>query len=594
MLSPLKKKMGQPSVFMTVLSLFFFITIPLYLLGFGIYQWGYHTIEQEITSALGNYLSDSKETLENEVNRIRKLQYSCLNDEDLFYTINAENIMSPFERAQSLLRMQHRLEVLQESSPFIEDVKACLIRTGRMVSAQNGVERLDQEWKRILFAPTDHAESRITYLDGHLYLCASFPTISPDPNAEPLYTLIISLKTDSLRERLLSFNRYENGMGGIYNAEYQWQITQGKNTQLAGKELIDEEALPALMNGASYHFSVDGSGYLAVGSHSDYLNMTFLSCVAEKDIFGGLWYYRLLFSIFFFVMLAVAIGFSIGSYYLIRRPMKRLVQSLKKVEKGDLSIRIQHKMNDEYAYLYDTFNSMADALQNLIDMNYKQKLLTQQAQMRQLQTQINPHFLYNSFFTLYRMAKDENYESVTEFLVYLSDYYHYITRDAQREVTLREDIRHAENYAHIQQIRFARRIRVVLDEPPEITNHLEVPRLIIQPLLENAFNHGLKDVAENGLLRMRYFQEGGRLCVCVENNGSTMSPEEIDQLNARLNDESEQIEVTGLINIHRRMRLFFGQEAGLRMQTREEGGLKVELWIPMKEGNANVSDPDRG
>ena len=593
MLSSPKKRLGQRSVFMTVLSLFFFITIPLYILGFGIYQWGYRTIEQEITSALGNYLSDSKETLENEVERIRKLQFSCLNDEDLFYTINAEDIMTPFERSQSLLRMQHRLEVMQESSPFIEDVKACLIRTGRMISVQKGVERLDDSWKNILYAPSDQAESHITYLGNRLYMCASYPIISPDPNATPLYTLIISLNTNSLRERLLSFNRYENGMGGIYHAGSQWLITQGKDQQITDQDIISDEFLIMLQQGKTSHLSIKGQQYLAVSSHSDYLNMTFFSCVAEKDIFSGLWHYRMLFSILFFGMLAVAVGFSIGSYYLIRRPMKRLVTSLKKVEKGDLSIRIKHKMNDEYGYMYDTFNNMAEALQNSIEMNYKQKLLTQQAQMRQLQTQINPHFLYNSFFTLYRMAKDEDYESVTEFLVYLSDYYHYITRDAQQEITLREDIHHAENYAHIQKIRFARRINVVLEEPPEITKQIVVPRLIIQPLLENAFNHGLKDVAEDGLLRVFYRQESGCLCVCVENNGVSISPEELEQLQNKLNDSSDQIEVTGLINIHRRMRLRFGDEAGIRVLPRVEGGVIVELWIPVEE-EPHVPDINRG
>ena len=583
--------MGERTVFMTVLSLFFFITIPLYILGFGIYQWGYQTIEQEITSALRNYLSDSKETLESEVERIRKLQFSCLNDEDLFYTINAEDIMSPFERSQSLLRMQHRLEVLQESSSFIEDVKACLIRTNRMVSAKNGIERLDDSWKRILFAPKDTAESQITYLDGQLFLSASFPTISPDPTATPLYTLMISLRTDALRERLLSFNRYENGICGIHQGQFRWLVTH--SSEQAEGDVIDGNLLQTLEQEETSHFTVHDEEYLAVSSHSDYLNMNFFSCVAEKDIFGGLWHYRLLFSIFFFVMLAVAISFSVGSYYLIRRPMKRLVDSLRKVEKGDLSIRIQHKMNDEYAYLYDTFNNMADSLQKLVELNYKQKLLTQQAQMRQLQTQINPHFLYNSFFTLYRMAKDEDYESVTEFLVYLSEYYHYITRDAHQEVTLREDIRHAENYAHIQQIRFARRIHVVLEEPPETAGQITVPRLIIQPLLENAFNHGLKDVTENGILHMHYCMDAHHLSILVENNGTPISEEEMEQLKQRLDTQSDQIEVTGLINIHRRMRLYFGEEAGIRISARDGGGVIVELRIPLKE-KENVPDSDRG
>lgn len=592
MFSHIQKRLGQRSVFMMVISLFFLITIPIYILGFGIYHWGYQTMKREITSGLKLYLNEAQLTLEGEVERIRQLQFSCLNDEDLFYTINAENIMTPFERSQSLLRMQHRLEVLQESSVYIDDVKACLIRTGRMVSAQKGVEPLGGNWKDILYAPVDLAESRITYLKDRLYLCASYPTISPDPDVEPLYTLLISLNMDTLRQRLLSFNSYEDGTAAFYNGQNNWLMQKG-SAELAGQIVSSPEVLGALVEGQSQRVSHQGMNYLAVGSHSEYLNMSFFSCVAEEDVFGGLWHYRMLFSVFFLVMLVVAGTFSVGSYYLIRRPMKRLVKSLRKVEKGDLSIRIQHKMNDEYAYLYDTFNSMADALENLIEMNYKQTLLAQQAQMRQLQTQINPHFLYNSFFTLYRMTKDEDYESVTEFLEYLSNYYHYITRDARQEVTLREDIAHAENYAHIQQIRFARRIRVLLDDPPAAAQTMEVPRLIVQPLLENAFAHGLKDVDEGGMLHLSYQHTPDGLCICVENNGADLDPGSLEELRARMDDPSANVEVTGLINIHRRMRLRFGERAGVRVEAREGGGVRVKLFIPDKE-ERHVSDSDRG
>ena len=592
MFSRIQKRLGQRSVFMMVISLFFLITIPIYILGFGIYHWGYQTMEREITSGLKSYLTEAQLTLESEVERIRQLQFSCLNDEDLFYTINAEKIMTPFERSQSLLRMQHRLEVLQESSAFIDDVKACLIRTGRMVSAQKGVEPLGGNWQDILYAPVDLAESRITYLNGKLYLCASYPTISPDPDAEPLYTLLISLNMDALKQRLLSFNSYESGTAAFYNGQHGWMLQKG-SAELAEQIISNASVLSALVQGGSQRISYQGMNYLTVGSHSEYLNMSFFSCVAEKDVFGGLWHYRMLFSVFFLVMLVVAGAFSVGSYYLIRRPMKRLVKSLRKVEKGDLSIRIQHKMNDEYAYLYDTFNSMADALENLIEINYKQTLLTQQAQMRQLQTQINPHFLYNSFFTLYRMTKDEDYETVTEFLEYLSNYYHYITRDARQEVTLREDIAHAENYAHIQQIRFARRLQVILDDPPPVTQRMEVPRLIVQPLLENAFGHGLKDVDEGGILHLSYQQMEDGLCICVENNGADLDQESLDALRFRMEDPSDKVEVTGLINIHRRMRLRFGEKAGVRVDAREGGGVSVRLMIPGKE-ERYVSDPDRG
>ena len=579
----LSAKLGfqRRSVFMMVLSLFVLITLPIYLLGFGIYNWGYQTIEQEITGSLRADLRYYMGILEREVERVRTLQYECLNDEDLFYTVNAESIMSPYERTKALLTMQHRLGVMRQSSAYIEDVRVYLPKTGRVISAQRGVEKLTDEWRDILYAPEDDAPSRLTYVDGQMYLCASYPIIAPDESVPPLYTLIIKLSPGEIRSLLLSFNDYQDGGAALYAASPGFLLTFDPNdTQMA--ELVrDQNVLTALREGKAETLSLNGKNYMVVGDSSAYLGMLFLSYVSQESVFGGLWYYRTLFVIFLAVMLAVAAAFSAGSYYLIRQPMKKLIDSLKRLEKGEFGVRIRHGINDEYAYLYDTFNSMAEALQNLIELNYKQQLLTQQAEMRQLQTQINPHFLYNGFFTLYRMAKDEDYDSMTEFLVYLSDYYRYITRDARAEVALRDEVKHAENYAHIQQIRFGRRIRVEMEPLPERAQALRVPRLILQPVLENAFGHGLKDVTENGLLTVTYRVEEPYLLIRVENNGLVVSEEKLAELRASLDDERDLKEITGMTNIHRRLRLKFGANCGLSLSHGEQGGLCVTLRLKL-------------
>jgi two-component system, sensor histidine kinase YesM len=442
------------------------------------------------------------------------------------------------------------------------------------------VKAITDEWKTILYTPADDSPSHVTYLNGNLYLCASYPIFSPDKDATPLYTLIISLDTEMLRDRLLSFNPYDSGCAVLYHSGQGFLLAKSISDALPLQIIGNQALLERLSGGESLTVEQNGEKFLVVGAFSDYMNMIFFSCVAQKDVFGGLWYYRSLFTIFFAVMLAVAVAFSAGSYYLIRRPMKRLVYSLKRVEKGDLTVRIQHSLNDEYAYLYDTFNNMANALQNLIDLNYKQTLLTQQAEMRQLQTQINPHFLYNSFFTLYRMAKDGDIDDVTEFLVYLSDYYRFITRDAHSEIPLRQEVSHAENYAHIQQIRFRRRLKVVLDELPEQVQGKRVPRLILQPVLENAFNYGFKDMVENGILHVGYRLEAGFLYIDVENNGTDVPEEMMESLRRQLAAADGLEEITGLINIHRRLKLKFGPESGLRIRHGADGGLLVTLVIP--------------
>lgn len=132
-------------------------------------------------------------------------------------------------------------------------------------------------------------------------------------------------------------------------------------------------------------------------------------------------------------------------------------------------------------------NDMEDRLSRLIEEVYVQKNLTQKAQLKQLQAQINPHFLYNSFFTLSRRIKRQDYDNAEEFARHLGNYFKYLTRDGSDFIALRQEVEHAKSYATIQQARFSSRVRVCFEQLPDSCSGLMVPRLILQPLLENSF-----------------------------------------------------------------------------------------------------------
>jgi two-component system sensor histidine kinase YesM len=247
-------------------------------------------------------------------------------------------------------------------------------------------------------------------------------------------------------------------------------------------------------------------------------------------------------------------------------------------------VRIDIRASDEFGYLYDTFNNMAASLENLIEISYQQQILAQKAELRQLQSQINPHFLYNSFFTLYRMAKDKDYENITAFLTYLSEYYRYVTRNAQMDVPLEDEVAHAYRYAQIQTMRFGERISISFGELPQKYCGIMTPRLILQPLLENSLNHGLKDVSAGGRLDVSFVEENGRLAISVADNGSGIGEAALAGLRREMdssgNSNGSRSEVTAIVNIHKRLRLKFGEPYGLRLQNAEAGGLRIEVLIP--------------
>ncbi len=571
------------SVFVMLLSIFLVVMIPMYILGFGIYSWGHGMTRQEITNSLNSTVSFYIRTLESEIQRIRDLQFECLNDSNLFYYVNASHIMSQFQRVSALLSLQNRLSVMRDSSHYILDAILYLPRNGRMISAKGGVDELSDAWKPIVAAKADESAAGIIYKDGRLYLGAAYPVLPADPDATPLYILIIELSTKDIQDFLLSFNLYEDGGTVLYNERQDYRLSSDNAGEVVDYIRRDMQTTGAMHLSKEAAVSMNNRQYLVVGEASRYLNMELYTYIPETQIYQGIWRYQTLFLIFSVAAFVVVVIFSLALYMLIKKPMNLLVRSLRKVERGDLSTRIEHHVSDEYAYLYDTFNGMAAALENLFELNYKQQLLTQRAELRQLQAQINPHFLHNSFFILYRMAKDEDYENISVFLTYLSDYYRFITRNAQMDVKLSSEVTHAYNYARIQQVRFGRRIKIMLEDLPGDCADVMVPRLILQPVLENAFDHGLKDVAENGQASVTYKQDGDMLTMTVENNGAPLSEEELAAMNQNLDAADDLQECTGIINIHRRLRLKFGHGSGLKLSHGGMGGLKVDITLKIPE-----------
>lgn len=250
-----------------------------------------------------------------------------------------------------------------------------------------------------------------------------------------------------------------------------------------------------------------------------------------------------------------------------------------------MDIHIEHEEKDEFGYLYNRFNQMLNKLQALIDQDFKQKLMMQRAELKQLQSQINPHFLYNSFFILNSLARTGDTERIEEFTNMLGEYFRFITRNGEDNVLLAEETRHSRMYTEIQKLRFSRRIRVEFDDLPKEMENIRVPRLIIQPIIENAYEHSLEKMTEDGLLRVAFELDQTEARIIVENNGNRLSDTEIEALQNRLDSTTESYEMTGMMNIHRRIILTYGRNSGLLLSRGELNSLKVVIRIKLKEEN---------
>jgi two-component system sensor histidine kinase YesM len=162
----------------------------------------------------------------------------------------------------------------------------------------------------------------------------------------------------------------------------------------------------------------------------------------------------------------------------------------------------------------------------------------------------------------------------------MGKYFQYITRNGQDKVPLQMEWEHARNYLEIQGIRYSIRIKIIVDTLPEDYYNILVPRLILQPILENAFEHGLKEKLENGLLELKFIQDDDYIHMQITDNGDELSTADIEILRSSLNNkENHNGETTALINIHRRLKLEFGPSSGIFISPNKPNGLIVDMLI---------------
>ena len=161
------------------------------------------------------------------------------------------------------------------------------------------------------------------------------------------------------------------------------------------------------------------------------------------------------------------------------------------------------------------------------------------------------------------------------------------------EIRLKLEIRHARMYTEIQEMRFYHRIQSSFDELPPEFEESRVPRLIVQPIIENAFEHSLEKKARNGRINVRFEKRERWACILIEDNGECLSDEELERIARRLIHEDPASETTGIVNVHRRIVFTCGEGSGLKVSRSELGGLKVTIRVPLGEENGNVQASDR-
>ncbi|GIP18814.1 hypothetical protein J40TS1_44560 [Paenibacillus montaniterrae] len=338
--------------------------------------------------------------------------------------------------------------------------------------------------------------------------------------------------------------------------------------------------------------SASGEQYLMNYTESTWHGWYLIDFVPLKSVVAPLDHSLRSFYYIMGLLMLIGVVFAVVIYRSVQIPIVELIKGVRRLKQGNYSFRIAVKEHSEFHYLFSEFNRMSEETQQLIEKVFVSQLRVRDATLKQLQSQINPHFLYNNFAFIQSMTQMGNKDAVIAFTQHLSQYYRYTTRTEMTSTVLYEELNLIQNYLEIQQMQM---LRLEYDiHVPQPLLDLEIPRLIIQPAVENAIVHGIERSLKSGLIRVTGKEDGPYAVIVIEDNGKGLREEELEKLRAAMARPMQDEMGFGLWNIHQRLLLYNEDGQGLAFGASALGGLKVELFFRIKDNgpsdNINESE----
>ncbi|GAB6929472.1 hypothetical protein JCM10914A_34550 [Paenibacillus sp. JCM 10914] len=293
------------------------------------------------------------------------------------------------------------------------------------------------------------------------------------------------------------------------------------------------------------------------------------------------------------ILLAIIISWVV--YSGIAAPVLKLSRGMKRLSSGELNIHVDTKRKDEFGFLIQSFNKMAVMQKHLIEDHYEQQLRLTTTELKFLQSQINPHFLYNTLDSIYWMAKNYDADEISEMVINLSKFFRLSLNKGREMFTIEESIVHLHYYLRIQQLRFMDNFEVNY-EISEDSRAVPILKLLLQPLVENAIIHGMEGKSSGGrVVISSHIEKEKTVVISVKDNGPGIGEErlrymqhELELMDARrvpnsTQDDEHVKDLFGLRNVLGRMKLYYGHEAKLAVDSVVGVGTTVTIYLPLEK-----------
>jgi len=366
--------------------------------------------------------------------------------------------------------------------------------------------------------------------------------------------------------------------GYVFITDQEGYVVSSTDTELIGKNIRNSERYrQAFQGGDGYYRNQEPGMELLVTYHtSPHRNLVLIGSVPFQELTYELKILeRTLMVVFLIALCAAVLLYSFLSFR-ITRPLQVLADALLQIERGNFEIQVNIDRKDEIGALADGFNRMSSELKRMIQEVYVSKLARKEAELRSLYAQIHPHFLYNSLDMIYWTARLEKAEKTSIAVGALAKLFRLGLNRGKEFTTIRNELEHIRNYVLIQCMRY--------DHPPEVFIQVDsdleeyyVLHFILQPIVENAFIHGIAEIEHPGRIEIRALKQDQRVVFLVKDNGIGMDNDKIVQI---FRGQERQQSSYGIWNVHERIQLHHGKAFGVRIHSTPGAGTEVRIEVP--------------
>ena len=566
-----------PLLIQLVLYFFLFILLLFGLIGGLYYQTSSGTIRQQTERTTRNSIDQSSQFI---TSYLKKLKQTTT-------VLSQEQAVRQFAQDKSANQetVQHLMRTMIETDPDL--VSAVLVtKDGRLVatdskiSMQTSSDMMNESWyqeaikERAMPVLTPARKESLTSEKEKWVVSITQEVV--DQAGQNLGVVRLDIGYDSLQAYLDHLQLGKQGFSFIINQKHEFVYHPKKAVYSSSQEMQAMQPYIAVTDG--YTKGGQNFIYQVPIPDSDWTLIGVASLEGLQMLQSQLLYSFIGLGLLALIMCLIGIGFVLRLWI---KPLQDLQTIILRIGAGDAHVRAAAKGSPELVDLSQAFNAMLDQIDNLMQQVKEEEQNARRYELRALSAQINPHFLYNTLDTIVWMAEFNDSRRVVHITKSLAQYFRLALNQGQEQILLRDEIDHVRQYLFIQKQRYGEKLNYEILEDERLGDY-QLPKLVLQPLVENAIYHGIKEIDRPGLIRVTTEVSGDSACVSIFDNGRGFDlSESTAQTLLRLGG-------VGLKNVDQRLHLQFGEAYHMEIDSKANSYTKITLYLPLSSSDEHV------